>query len=364
MLINPHKVLFQTGLVGRLVETLNEYVSGTEWGLILCDIYFSKNPCVELVSKLDTRFEIRFVDSSRELDTDTIDELRDNLLRDRGPRLKLVVALGGGSTLDCGKAVSNLWTNGGKSSDYQGWDLVRVPGVYKIGVPTLPGTGAEASRTCVLINHKTQAKLGMNSDFSVFDELFIDPTFSGTVPREQLFYTAMDTYIHCIESLSGHYRSPLGDIYSESALALVRSAFNHKDFSSERARYDLSLASYMGGLAIGASFVGLVHPLSAGLSVVFGIPHCRANCIAMLAMEEFYPAPYAEFIEMVFKSGMKISGELFCLDDREVHKRLYEAVIVHEKPLSNALGPRFRNVLTEQKIASLYETMELKLAQQ
>jgi 3-deoxy-alpha-D-manno-octulosonate 8-oxidase len=55
---------------------------------------------------------------------------------------------------DTGKAVSNLLRNPGNAEDYQGWDLVKNPGVYKIGVPTISGTGAEASRTCVMTNPK------------------------------------------------------------------------------------------------------------------------------------------------------------------------------------------------------------------
>ena len=58
--------------------------------------------------------------------------------------------------MDTGKAVSNLLRNRGRASNYQGWDLVKKPGVFKIGIPTLSGTGAESSRTCVLTNNKTE----------------------------------------------------------------------------------------------------------------------------------------------------------------------------------------------------------------
>lgn len=56
-----------------------------------------------------------------------------------------IIGMGGGCTLDTAKAISNLLTNGGKAEDYQGWDLVKVPGIYKIGIPTISGTGAESS---------------------------------------------------------------------------------------------------------------------------------------------------------------------------------------------------------------------------
>ena len=102
-----------------------------------------------------------------------------------------VIAIGGGSTLDTVKAVSNLLNNPGVAEDYQGWDLVKNPGIYKIGVPTISGTGAEASRTCVMTNYKKNLKLGMNSEFTIYDQLILDSDLSKTVPRDQYFYTAM-----------------------------------------------------------------------------------------------------------------------------------------------------------------------------
>ena len=75
--------------------------------------------------------------------------------------------------MDLAKAVALMLTNPGSSQDYQGWDLVQVPGVYKAGVPTLSGTGAEVSRTAVLIG--PTKKLGLNSDYTPFDQVLLDP---------------------------------------------------------------------------------------------------------------------------------------------------------------------------------------------
>ena len=95
--------------------------------------------------------------------------------------------MGGGTTMDVAKAVSNLLTNGGKAEDYQGWDLVSLPGIFKIAIPTISGTGAEATRTCVMTNTKTGLKLGMNSDHTVFDQIIMDPLLTATVPKGPIF---------------------------------------------------------------------------------------------------------------------------------------------------------------------------------
>ena len=270
---------------------------------------------------------------------------------------KAIVAIGGGATLDTGKAVANLLTNPGNAEEYQGWDLVKNPAIYKIGIPTLSGTGAEASRTCVMTNEKTGLKLGMNSDFTIYDQLILDPDLTKTVPREQYFYTGMDTYIHSFESLNGRYRNAIGDAFANQAIALCREVFLSDDMMSDENREKLMVASYLGGCAIANSFVGVVHPFSAGLSVVLDTHHCIGNCITMNAMEEFYPKEYEEFFEMANKQGINIPKGIAKNLDEEIYKKLYNATIIHEKPLSNALGYNFKELLTYEKVKEVFKRM-------
>lgn len=168
---------------------------------------------------------VHFVSTVDEPTTQSIDELVATLQKSGHTNPATIIGYGGGITLDTAKAVSNLLTNGGRAADYQGWDLVKVPGVHKIGVPTISGTGSEATRTCVMTNLETGLKLGMNSDFTVFDHVILDPSLTSTVPRNQYFYTGMDAYIHCIEALAGSYRNAIGDAYSRETVNLCRNVF-------------------------------------------------------------------------------------------------------------------------------------------
>lgn len=298
---------------------------------------------------------VLYVDTADEPTTDGIDALAAALRA--GPRPRAVVGIGGGSTLDTAKAVSNLLANGGRAEDYQGWDLVRGPGVFKIGVVTLAGTGAEASRTCVMMNQAKNLKLGMNSDHTVFDRLVLDPDLTASVPRDQFFFTGMDTYIHCVESLAGRYRHLMADACSDQALTLCRAVFLADDMMSAENRERMMVASYLGGSAIGNSFVGVVHPLSAGLSMVFHTHHCVANCIVMNVMEEFYPRETEEFHRMLAAQKVVLPRGL-CrgLTDAQ-YRALYEASIVHAKPLANALGDDFRSILTFDKVTEIFQRM-------
>ena len=299
--------------------------------------------------------QVIHVDTTDEPTTEGIDALTAELRA--GPRPAAVVGIGGGATLDSAKAVSNLLANPGGAADYQGWDLLPAPGVFKIGIPTLSGTGAEASRTCVMMNHAKHLKLGMNSDHTVFDRLVLDPDLTATVPVEQYFYTGMDTYIHCIESLAGRYRHLMADSFSRQALELSREVFLAEDCRGDENREKLMVASFLGGSAIGNSFVGLVHPFSAGLSMVFHTHHCVANCIVMNVMEEFYPRETEEFHRMLERHRVALPRGLGRSLDAAQHRALYDSTIIHAKPLANALGEDFKTVLTPDKVAGIFERM-------
>ena len=301
--------------------------------------------------------EIVFVSTKSEPSIDKIDQITSKLREKRFTQPSAIVGMGGGITMDTAKAVSNLLTNGGKAEDYQGWDLVKVPGIFKIGIPTLSGTGAEATRTCVMTNKLTGLKLGMNSDYTVFDQIIMDPILTATVPRNQYFFTGMDAYIHCVEALAGRYRNAIGDAYSRETINLCRQVFLGDDMQSSSSREKMMVASYLGGCAIATSYVGLVHPLSAGLSVVLGVHHCVANCIVMRAMANYYPDSYDEFWEMAEQQNIKIP-EGICKNVNDAgYKALYDASIVHQKPLTNALGEDYKSILTFEKVTDLFKKM-------
>jgi 3-deoxy-alpha-D-manno-octulosonate 8-oxidase len=327
------------------------------YAIYFIDSYFEKNSApLQGIPKSETD-SLLYVDTKHEPKTDDINLLLSKLQQKGKTSPFAVIGIGGGSILDIAKAVSNLLTNGGKAEDYQGWDLVKKPGVYKIGIPTLSGTGAEATRTCVMTNPKSGLKLGMNSDHTVFDQLIMDPNLTATVPRDQYFYTGMDAYIHCTESLAGSYRNAIGDAFSDQTLKLCREVFYSTDMQTNENREKLMVASYLGGCAIATSYVGIIHPFSAGLSVVLGIHHCIANCIVISVMEEFYPKEVEEFLGFTKRQKIKIPQGICKNLSKEQFENLYNSTIIHEKPLTNALGENFKKILTKSKVVKIFKRM-------
>jgi 3-deoxy-alpha-D-manno-octulosonate 8-oxidase len=334
---------------------------------------FSKNPVIFVIDEFfqdQTTFfrnlpvrandSVRFVPTQEEPTTEYINALYGDVVQEvvevQGPPCA-IVGIGGGITLDTAKAVSNLLGNGGRAEDYQGWDLLRVPGTFKVGIPTISGTGAEATRTCVMTSKATGLKLGMNSDFTVFDQLIMDPDLTRTVPRSQYFFTGMDAFIHCIEGLSGSYRNPIGDAFSEKCIELCRQVFLSEDMQTDQSRANLMAASYIGGCAVATSYVGVVHPFSAGLSVVLGLHHGVANCIALNGLKEFYPAAHDELAEMLECQKVELPQSVCANLSEEQFGMLYESTVVHEKPLINALGVDYKKVLTRDRVREIFSRM-------
>ncbi|RKZ12849.1 alcohol dehydrogenase, partial [bacterium] len=263
-----------------------------------------------------------------------------------------VVGIGGGSTMDLAKAVSLMLTNPGSAADYQGWDLIRRPAVYHVGIPTLAGTGAEVSRTTVLTG--PEKKLGINSDHTVFDQVVLDPDLLAGVSTEQWFYTGMDCYIHCVESLQGTFLNAFSRAYGEQAMALCRQVFLQDSPDGDE---KLMMASYCGGMSIAYSQVGVCHALSYGLSFVLGLHHGIGNCVAFDYLEEFYPEAVEEFRRMMQRHKVNLPRGLTAdLPDEKLEKMVDVALVL--APLwENALGPDWREKMTRERIRDLYRRM-------
>lgn len=348
---------FGFGAISELDSMLSEYKKPGKKVLYFIDEYFKDKNIIEQNLNLRPHDEIFFIQTKEEPTTQEIDGLHTKIIKDKDIKPAAIVAIGGGITLDTGKAISNLLTNGGSASDYQGWDLLKKPGLFKIGIPTISGTGSEATRTCVMTNKESGLKLGMNSDYSVFDRVILDPNLTKSVPRDQYFYTGMDAYIHCLEALNGSYRNAVGDAFSRETLKLCSEVFTDNEMMSDTNREKLMVASYLGGASIATSYVGVVHPFSAGLSVVLGIHHCEANCIVMNVMDEFYPDEHNDFINMLRLQNIKLKNNVCKNLDDEQYEMLYQATIVHEKPLTNALGDEFKKILTKEKVIQTFKRM-------
>ena len=345
-------VVFGRGSFDQLDEILAPHRSGGPM-IFLLDHFFRDKP-LEGRIPLRGRDKLIFADVRYEPKTTYVDALAQEIKESTGTAGG-IIGIGGGSALDLAKAVSLMMNNPGSSADYQGWDLVKFPGVYKAGIPTLSGTGAEVSRTTVLTG--PTRKLGMNSDFTPFDQIILDPQLTANAPANQRFYTGMDCYIHCIESLQGTYLNEFSKSYGEKALQLCQDVFLHKNNWDDECDDQLMMASYAGGMSIAYSQVGVAHAVSYGLSYLLGTKHGIGNCIVFDKLEEYYPQGVSEFKRMVEKNKIDIPQHVTKgLSDEQFD--IMMNVSLGLKPLwENALGKEWEKIMTRDKLRRLFERL-------
>ncbi|MEO5682758.1 MAG: iron-containing alcohol dehydrogenase family protein [Chitinophagaceae bacterium] len=346
-------VVYGRGSFNQLDEILQPQRKAGKPMIFLLDNFFEGKPLAARIP-LRGNDKIIYVDVTYEPKTSYVDKIA-NDLKDAFGSISGVIGIGGGSAMDLAKAVGLMMNNPGSSADYQGWDLVKNAGVYKAGIPTLSGTGAEVSRTTVLTG--PTKKLGMNSDFTPFDQIVLDPELTSNAPANQRFYTGMDCYIHCIESLQGTYLNEFSKSYGEKALQLCQKVFVDKKEWDDECDDMLMMASYAGGMSIAYSQVGVAHAVSYGLSYLLGTKHGIGNCIVMNHLEEFYPAGVKEFKHMVDKNNIDIpQGICKGLSDEQFNKMIDVSMVM--KPLwENALGKDWEKIMTREKLRKLYEKL-------
>lgn len=350
------RVIFGRGSFNQLGDILEPKRLNVKAPFIfLVDEVFKGNPLVTSRISISYNDEIIFVSAEQEPKTSQVDEIVEQIILTHKDRPSGIIGIGGGTLLDLAKAVSIMLTNEGEAKDYQGWDLVKSPAIYHVGIPTISGTGAEVSRTTVLTG--PDKKLGINSDYTPFDQVILDPELTADVPKDQWFYTGMDCYIHCIESLNGTYLNAFSQSYGEKAFDLCKEIFLNGDLSEHDSQDKLMMASWHGGMSIAYSQVGVAHAMSYGLSYLLGTKHGIGNCIVFDQLEEFYPEGVKLFKEMKAHHNVELPKNV-CADlDDEQFDVMIDVALGLEPLWENAVGKNWKQTVTRDKLKTLYQKM-------
>jgi alcohol dehydrogenase class IV len=197
-----------------------------------------------------------------------------------------VIALGGGSVIDTGKAIAGLLTNGGSVLDYVevvGRGLpIRQPAAPLIALPTTAGTGAEVTRNAVIAVHEKQVKVSMRSPYLLPRVAVVDPVPTYTMPPAVTASTGLDALTQLIEPFTSVRRNPLIDGIAEAGLKrAARSLLAAYREGTPAAREDMAFASLCGGLALANAGLGAAHGFAAVLGGRYPIAH-GVCCAALL----------------------------------------------------------------------------------
>jgi len=218
-------------------------------------------------------FEVFVFDGVKENPTER--EVDAGVVFARSHRIDCIVAVGGGSSMDCAKGINFIFTNGGRMADYKGHGKATRPMLPSVGVPTTTGTGSEAQSYALITDEKTHLKMACGDKKAAFRVSILDPELTVSQPKMVTAVTGIDAVAHAVESFVCTKRNAV-------SMMCARDAFRHLEPHFEtvlRSPHDLSaraamqIGSHLAGMAIENAMLGVCHSCANPLTAHYGITH-------------------------------------------------------------------------------------------
>jgi alcohol dehydrogenase len=214
----------------------------------------------------------------------------------REEKCDVIVVVGGGSPMDCAKAIGVVATNDRHVLEFEGVDEIAVPGPPLICVPTTAGTSADVSQFAIITDTARQVKIGIISKALVPDVALIDPVTTTTMSAQLTAATGMDALVHAVEAYASNASSALTDLHALEAIRLVTRYLPGvvQDLQDKQYRHSMMLASLLAGLAFSNASLGLVHSMAHALGGRLDLPHGECNALLLEHVVRFNYAVIAE----------------------------------------------------------------------
>ena len=230
----------------------------------------------------------------------------------RQAKVNIVVALGGGSSIDTAKAISFMVNYSGDIRDNLGTNQVKKAGIPKVFIPTTAGTGSELSHTFVLYDDESGNKITSYSPYAFADIAIIDPTLTLNLPPKVTAESGIDAFSHALESFVSIKANPLSELLSLRGIELIaknlRKAYA-KGPQNPEARYAMCFGVCMGTMAIRSSSVGAVHATCYPLAMKYKLPHGIAIGLMMpYAMEANIIGNAEKYAEVAKVMGVQVQN--------------------------------------------------------
>ena len=242
----------------------------------------------------------------------------------------IIVAVGGGSPIDCAKGIGIVSTNRRNILKFAGVDQVEVPGPPLICIPTTAGSSADVSQFAIITDLKEKTKISIISKALVPDVSLIDPATTTTMPLDLTAYTGVDAFTHAVESYVSNASSPITDMFALDAARQISSNLfkTIKDPDNIELRSNMMLGSLEAGLAFSNASLGAAHAMVHSLGGFLDLPHGECNAIMLSHVIRYN---YDTCPERYQKIGEAIGLDLSGLSDAEKKSAIIEAIITLEK---------------------------------
>jgi len=190
-------------------------------------------------------------------------------------RIDFLVAVGGGSSMDCAKGINFLFTNGGTMADYVGFGKAAKPMLPSIGIPTTAGTGSEAQTFALIADDKSHMKMACGDPKAAFRVAILDPELTVSQPAKVTAITGVDALSHAVESYVTTRRNPLSQTFARSAWQLLAANLEKvlRHPNNLEARGAMQIGAHFAGMAIENSMLGACHACANPLTAHYGLTH-------------------------------------------------------------------------------------------
>lgn len=237
-----------------------------------------------------------------------------------------LVAVGGGSVIDCAKGIGVVISNGSFILDYEGIDRVAVPMPPLICIPTTGGTSADLSQFAIITNSAERVKIAVISKSVVPDVALVDPFTLTTMDPYLTACTGMDVLSHAIEAYVSNAASPITDLHALEAIRLVTSSLQRTVTVPDdlESRGNMMLASMQAGLAFSNASLGSVHAMAHSLGGYKDLPHGECNALLLPHVIDYnFPRVPERFRRIADALGFSPCG----LTDAEVRSTLIDGIV-------------------------------------
>jgi alcohol dehydrogenase len=225
----------------------------------------------------------------------------------------MLVAVGGGSAMDCAKGVNFLLTNGGQMEDYRGFNRATLPMLPSIAVPTTSGTGSEAQSFALIADEKTHLKMACGDRKAAFRVTILDPEVTVSQPPAVTAITGLDALSHALESYVTTKRNTLSQTFARQAWRLLEANFEKvlRHPADLEARGAMQVGAHFAGIAIENSMLGVCHSLANPLTAHYGLTHGIAIAILLPHVIRFNNAVVGSlYADLVHEVGLVNGDEL------------------------------------------------------
>jgi alcohol dehydrogenase class IV len=221
----------------------------------------------------------------------------------------IIVAVGGGSPMDCAKGIGIVSSNDKDILEFAGVDQVSSPGLPLICVPTTAGSSADVSQFAIITDTARKIKLAIISKAMVPDAALIDPVTTITMDAGLTANTGMDAFAHAVEAFASNAHSPITDLHALEAIRLIAANLREviKSQKDIGLRGQMMLASLHAGLAFSNASLGAVHAMAHSLGGLLDLPHGESNAILLEYVIDFnYEAAPERYNRIAQAMGLQL----------------------------------------------------------